>query len=153
MKHVAKSFLFLGLIPSILCYSISRETRLKTPDEIEPADTIRYVDNGNISEYQLVGETDLGENVGKVWFGKDGEYPRLVTYKGEVKKPALTSFHTADFNKVNEIESGSPRPSPNAEYTAMTTVVEYSAEEEPTKMKFVLLDKDGNEIWEKEYSV
>lgn len=154
MKHLAKSFLFLGLIPAILCCAISRESGVKTPDEIEPADTIRYADNGNIYEYEMVEEIDLGEGVIKVWFGKDGEYPRLVIYDREFRKFTLISFPTADFNKENKkenkIEKGRFSISPNAEYIGLTKVVEYS-EYEPTKMKFVLLDKDGNEIWGKEY--
>ncbi len=151
MKFFAKSFLFLGLIPAILFCAISRETRVKTPDEIEPADTIKYVDNGNIFEYEMVEEIDLGEGVIKVWFGKNGEYPLLVIYDRKFRKYDFVWFYTADSNKTIEIEKGGFRISPNAEYTGMTKVVEDSAENEPTKMKFVLLDKDGNEIWGKEY--
>jgi hypothetical protein len=153
MRNFAKSLIFLVFFSSILCCAISRETRIKTPEEIEPADTIRYVDNGNIFEYKMVEEIDLGENVYKVWFGKDGEYPRLAIYKGEVEKPSLASFYTADFNKVNEIESGSLRPSPNAEYTGMIKAIKSLDTQELIKKKFVLLDKAGNEIWEKEYPI
>jgi hypothetical protein len=153
MKGFVKSLIFLGFFSSILCCAISRETRVKTPSEIEPADTIRYVDNGNIFEYEIVEEIDLGENVYKVWFGKDEEYPRLVKYYGEVEKPSLASFHTADFNKASEIEVGTLYPSPDAEYTGMTNAVEYPAMGETIKMKFVLLDRNGNEIWGKGYAI
>jgi len=153
MKYFAKSFIFLSFLSSILCCAISRESGVKMPSEIEPADTIRYVDNGNIFEYRMVEEIDLGENIRKVWFGKDGEYPRLVLYKGEVEKSDLISFHTADFNKINEIESGQLRPSPNAEYTGMIKAIKSFDTQELIKKKFVLLDRNGNEIWEKEYPI
>ncbi len=151
MKHFVKSFIFLSLISSILCCAISRESGVKMPSEIEPADTIRYVDKGNIFEYEMVKEIDLGENVYKAWFGKDGEYPRLVKHYGEVGKPGLASFYTTDFNRASEIEVGTLYPSPDAEYTGMTNVIGSPATGGTMKMKFVLLDRDGNEIWEKEY--
>jgi len=153
MKYFAKSFAFLSLISSILCCAISRESGVKMPSEIEPADTIRYVDNGNIFEYRMVEEIDLGDNVYKVWFERDEEYPRLVKYHGEVGKPDLVSFHTDGFNKASEIGVGRLFPSLNAVYTGMTNAVEYLATGKTIKMKFVLLDRNGNEIWEKEYSI
>ena len=153
MRNFAKSLILLVFFSSILCCAISRETRVKSPEEIEPADTIRYLDNGNIFEYRMVEEIDLGENVYKVWFGKDGEYPRLVKYHGKAGTPNLASFQINDFNKRSEIEVGRLFPSPNAEYTGMTNAVEYSATGETIKMRFVLLDKNGNESWGKEYQI
>jgi hypothetical protein len=153
MKDIIKSFIFLSFLSSILCCAISRETRVKTPSEIEPADTIRYVDKGNICDYQMVKEIDLGDNVYKVWFGKDGEYPRLVEHYGEVGKPGFASFYTNDFNKTNEIGVGSLFPSPDAEYTGMSKGIRSPATGKAIKEKFVLLDRDGGEIWGKEYSI
>jgi outer membrane protein assembly factor BamB len=151
MKNFVKSFIFLSFLSTLLCCAISRETRMKMPSEIEPADTIKYVDNGNIWEYNMVEEIDLGDNVYKVWFGKEGKYPRIVSYHGEVGKPGLTSFHTTNFNKVREIEDGSVYPSPCAEYAAMYKAIRSPATGRAIKLKFVLLDRDGNEIWGKEY--
>jgi hypothetical protein len=153
MKNFVKSSILLSFLPAILCCAISRETRVKMPGEIEAADTIRYVDNGNIFEYKMVEETDLGENVYKVWFGGKEEYPRLVKYYGEAEKPSLASFHTADFNKASEIEVGTLYPSPNVQYTGMSKGIRSPATGKAIKVKFVLLDREGNKIWGKEYPI
>ncbi len=153
MRNFAKSLILLVFFSSILCCAISRETRVKSPEEIEPADTIRYLDNGNMYEYKIVEEIDLGGNVYKVWFGRNREYPQLVKYRGEVGKPSLASFQTVDFYKASKTEVGTLYPSPNVEYTGMSKLIRSPVKGRVIKEKFVLLDKNGNEIWGREYPI
>jgi len=124
---------------------------------IEPADTIRYIDKGNIYEYEMVEEIDLGGDVYKVWFGKDSGYPRLVKYHGKVIKQGMVRkpdmvLYNSNFKKIREMVISRVYPSPRLEYIGLTKCLKSPTTSEKGKMKLILLDENGNKIWEKEYA-
>ncbi len=150
MKNFVKSLIFLGFFSSILCCAISRESGVKMPSEIEPADTIRYVDNGNICEYEMVEEIDLGENVYKVWFGKDEENAGKLK---AIKKANTLTLYGSNLSFIGEKEVSRVYASPNAKYMGLEIYAEIPTKSEAGKRKFVLIDENGNVIWNKEYKI
>lgn len=162
MKHFVKTLIFLTIFSTIQSVAISRKSGVKDPSEIEPADTTRYMDKGNIWEYNLAEEIDLGGNVYKVWLEENSGQPRLVKYhvkydKEEVKaekvdKPDL-AFYKSSNTRASEMAVARVFPSPNLEYVGVTQYLKVPTKRELGKMKFVLLDKNGSEIWGKEYDI
>ncbi|MCK4528075.1 WD40 repeat domain-containing protein [candidate division WOR-3 bacterium] len=120
---------------------------------IDPADTIRYIDKGNIYEYEMVEEIDLGEDVYRVWFGKDSEYPWLVKTAGKVGKASELIFFDDKFREIRRIGVGRVYPSPDVEYVGVTMIFKAPTKSDKGKMRFILLDKKGNKIWEKESDI
>jgi len=150
MKHFLKSLIFLSFFLAILCCAISRESGVKTASKIEPADTIRYVDNGNICEYQMVKEIDLGDDVFGVFFGEYGENAGKLK---AVKKANALTLYGPDLSVTGEKKISRVYSSPNVKYLGLEICEKIPTSSKSGKRKFVLTDENGNVIWNKEYEI
>jgi hypothetical protein len=138
------------LINEVLVFIISLSGFSFMEKHIEPADTIRYLDKGNIYEYEIVEEIDIGEDVYKVLFGEDSEYPLFVYIRGKVGKSGILKFYDNNFNEIEAVEASRAFTSSKAEYVGIYIGLKSPTRTEEGKMKFILLDEKGDQIWEKE---
>jgi hypothetical protein len=138
------------LINEVLVFIISLSGFSFMEKHIDPADTIRYVDKGNIQEYEIMEEINLDEDAYKVWFGKDSKYPRFVETKGELERNPTLTFYNNDFNEIKRVEISEAYLSPNREYFGIDKLLKSPTRTEHGKVKFILYDENGSDIWGKE---
>ena len=138
------------LINEVFVFIISLSGFSFMEKHIDPADTIRYVDKGNIQEYEIMEEINLDEDAYKVWFGKDSKYPRFVETKGELERNPTLTFYNNDFNEIKRVEISEAYLSPNREYVGIDKVLKSPTRTEHGKVKFILYDENGSDIWGKE---
>jgi hypothetical protein len=124
----------------------------KEEKHIDPADTVRYINKGNIREYEIVEEINLDKDVYRVWFGKDSKYPRFILTRGKIDKNPMIIFYDDNFSEIKRIETYYVYLSPNSEYIFIKSIVRQNTEINKEEMECLLMDREGNNLWGKSYT-